>query len=124
MISRPIRGARGGPFLLIGLAAALCMGAGEPSAGRVRELLDAGLYAEAESAARALLALADSSSGSESLEAARALDLLSESLWRAWRGKDPGARPAADLALRIRERLQGPDHPDVAATLPNLGLIC
>ncbi len=83
----------------------------------IRRLLDAGRYAEAEPAARAWLEEREASAGPDSLEAAGALDLLVESLWRGGKAHRPETGPLAERALRIKEARRGPDDPGVAASL-------
>ena len=53
------------------------------------------------------------------LQEVRNLHMESQRLSRA--GKYDESRPAAERALELREKALGPEHPDVAASLNNLG---
>jgi len=79
----------------------------------VRSLVQKARYAEAEQRARCILAQAENP-----LAAARALDVVAESLWRAGHARE--AVPLAERALAIRERERGPDHPETAQALHDL----
>lgn len=99
------------------------VGAGrEGAAERIRGLLDGGRYAEAEKAARCLLAPEAAEAPATGRHAA-ALDLLAEAMWRGGKGTDPEALAAAEKALAIRETLYGADHPLVAESLATLAPI-
>ncbi|MBI4242265.1 MAG: CHAT domain-containing protein [Candidatus Rokubacteria bacterium] len=89
----------------------------------VRRLLDDARFREAESSARDLLERAQGRHGTNSLEAARVLDLLVEALWRGGKASDPESRRLAERALRIKEERLEPDHPDLAASLQNLAAV-
>jgi hypothetical protein len=39
-------------------------------------------------------------------------------------GDLPAARPYLERGLDIRERVLGPDHPDTAGSLNNMGVLC
>jgi len=84
---------------------------------QARTLLKDQRYAQAETLARELLAAAEATEGAESLQAAAALDLLVESLWRGQKGKEPETRELAERAVAIKERVLGSDHLDLAASL-------
>jgi CHAT domain-containing protein/Tfp pilus assembly protein PilF len=87
----------------------------------VRSLIKAGRYADAEAIARQLLQQAEADQGPQSLPVARALDLLSEALWRAGKAADSGARTMAERAVRIKEQTLGQGDPELARSLTNLG---
>lgn len=87
----------------------------------VREMLDAGRYAAAEIGARRLLARSESETGPESLETARALDLLVEILLAARKLTDPDLPGWVDRAVRLKERTAGLDDPETATSLLGLG---
>lgn len=55
---------------------------------------------------------------------ARAHTLDQEALQFYREGRFGDAIPVANEALAIREKALGPEHPDVAASLSNLGLLC
>ncbi|MFN8179651.1 MAG: CHAT domain-containing tetratricopeptide repeat protein [bacterium] len=97
-----------------------------PATGRtpadVDALLRASKLREAEALAREVLAARDHP-GADSLAVADALDALVRTLTRLEKTKDPEARRDAERAVAIRERLQGADHPDVAASLVNLATL-
>jgi tetratricopeptide (TPR) repeat protein/CHAT domain-containing protein len=59
----------------------------------------------------------------DSVELAGTLDVLAESLWRTSRAYEPDARNAAQHALRIKEKLLGPDALELISSLNNLGNI-
>ena len=80
-------------------------------------------YTEAASGARALLPGVIATNGPESVEAANVLDVLVESLWRGGKTSDPDARNMAEQAVAIKEKVLGPDHPDLATSLNNLALV-
>lgn len=88
----------------------------------IRRLLTAANYAAAESRARALVATLEGARP-ESLELARALDLLVQALVEGGKPADPAALPTATRAVALAERLTGPDDPAVANSLSNLGLV-
>jgi tetratricopeptide (TPR) repeat protein/CHAT domain-containing protein len=92
----------------------------EPSAAGIKKLIDAGHYAEAETASRRLLAQVEAQSAPNSPQAAEVLDLLAESLYRGGKAKAPEAREAADRAISIQEKAFGPDSPEVAKGLRQL----
>jgi tetratricopeptide (TPR) repeat protein len=93
---------------------------GQASVEKIKTLIKEGHYAEAEAAGRTLLAQVETTSGRDSLAAAELLDLIVESLWRG-KVKLPEAREIAERAIAIKEKLLGPDHPGVAASLNHLG---
>ncbi len=105
--------------------------AGKPIAGPVagdtleslRRLVKQGRYAEAETAARALLAAVEETSGRESLEAADVLDILVEALWRGGKAREAQSRELAERAIQIKEKTLGKDHPAVASSLNNLAAL-
>ena len=86
-------------------------------------LIAQGRYAEAETLARQQLAAAEGAHGPDSAEAADALDLLVEALWRNGKEKSPGAGDLAERAVSIRERVGGAGSVAVARSLDNLGML-
>jgi CHAT domain-containing protein/Tfp pilus assembly protein PilF len=88
----------------------------------IRRLLTAANYAAAESQARALVATLETSRP-ESLDLARALDLLVQALVEGGKPADPAALPSATRAVALTEKVAGPDDPAVANSLSNLGLV-
>jgi CHAT domain-containing protein/tetratricopeptide (TPR) repeat protein len=98
--------------------------AGDQPAGdldQIRGLLNAGRYADAEAAARAALVRVRVNGEASPLDVARVLGLLVECLWRTGKANEPGSLEMAWEAVAIRETALGPDHPDVAASLIDLG---
>jgi len=89
----------------------------------VKSLIKAGKYAEAELQARELLAQTQAKHGSDAIETAEVLDALVEALWRGGKAKQPESRELAEQAVAIKENTLGPDHPDVAKSLNNLGIL-
>jgi CHAT domain-containing protein/tetratricopeptide (TPR) repeat protein len=86
-------------------------------------LIAQGRYAEAETLARQQLAAAEAAHGPESTEAADALDLLVEALWRGGKEKSPGANDLAQRAVATREKIGGADSVALARSLDNLGTL-
>lgn len=113
------------------LAALLALTAsGAPPAGpiptsadaeRARRLLIDGDYAAAESTARVVVSAARAAPGADSLEYARALDLLVLPLARNGKAKRAETRALAETAIRIKERALPQDSAGLAASLNNLG---
>ena len=97
--------------------------AATPDASAIRALIDQARWDDAEGAARSLLAARESKEGPESLESARALDLVVEILWRRGRWTEPEARELALRAVAIKEARVGPESPELATSLLNLGVI-
>lgn len=89
----------------------------------VSKLIAEGYYGKAEARAVTLLEKVEDASGSDSLEAARVIDLLVEALWRGGKAHDPRAMELAERALEIKKNVLGPDHIDLAVTLDNLGVV-
>ncbi len=88
----------------------------------VRRLVkESGHPDEAQESARRLVADLEKAFGPGSLETAEALDVLSESLWRAGVAGAPEAREAAERAVRIKEGLAGLSPLRLAASVSNLG---
>lgn len=88
----------------------------------IRALLAGTKYAEAEARARELLA-ARESQDPDSLDVARALDVLVQVLVEAGKAAAPEALAGAQRAVGLKEALLGGDHPDVAVSLSQLGLV-
>jgi len=86
-------------------------------------LIDAGRYAEAEALARDRLAEVEAGDGARSLEAAKVLDLLVQSLWRQGKFHDPETLELAERAVEIKEDRSEPDDPEIASSLMNLGIV-
>ncbi len=95
----------------------------DSSLASISKLIDVGHYAEAEAASRKLLAEREARSGPDSAEAAAALDLLVESLWRGGKAKSSEAQQLGERAVRLREKLFGPASPEFAKSLRLLGLV-
>lgn len=83
--------------------------------------LDAGRYEEAEEAGRRLLARVEGEHGTEARQVAVVLDHLVQSLWRQGRAAEPEARRWAERAVTIKRAVHGPDHPETARSLGQLG---
>ncbi len=86
----------------------------------IKALIKDGQYAEAESQARELLAKVEAEHGVESLEAAKVLDQLVESLWRGGKAADEESEDFAKRAVSIKEQVLGPQDSEVATSLNNL----
>src|ERR1700746_1567339 len=79
---------------------------------KIRQLLDQGSNPEAEAAARSLLLMVEAESGPKSIEAARVIDLLLESLWVWPKRNDQEVLDFAERAVTITEKVLGPEHPE------------
>jgi CHAT domain-containing protein len=91
-------------------------------AEQTREALEHGHYLESIALARRLLSESERASG-DSLATAQALDLLVDGLDRAGLSGGDEATTLARRALRIKEELLGPAHPEVAVSLDRLGSV-
>jgi CHAT domain-containing protein/Tfp pilus assembly protein PilF len=107
---------------LVLLAAALQPPAPSREHDEIRRLLRAADYAAAESRSRALVAALERTDP-DSLDLARALDLMVQSLVEGGKPADPAALPGATRAVALKEKIAGPHDPAVAASLGNLGLV-
>jgi tetratricopeptide (TPR) repeat protein/CHAT domain-containing protein len=89
----------------------------------IQDLIKGYQYDDADSLAKGLLAGVEETYGFQSIEVARVLDLIVEAHYR--RGKVRGTESVklAERTVDIRENHLGPEHPDVALSLLNLGLI-
>ncbi len=83
----------------------------------VRDLIRSGKYAEAEKAARALLAAAEKTGGCESLEAAEAMDLLVDALTRGGKAGSVETLALAEEAVATKEKALGLDDVRVGNSL-------
>jgi len=90
---------------------------------KARQLIKDGKYAEAETLARELLKQAEAALGADSLKTAEVLDVLVESLFRGGKARQPESRKLAERAIEIKQKLLGPDHPEVAKSLYNLAAL-
>ena len=106
------------------LVTGLLSGSQDPkSPETLRKLISAGRYDDAEREARTLLAEAEATHGRDSLEAAKILDYLVEALSRVGKSRIPESQEFADRLVKIKEKIFGPDHVEVAASLNGMGLI-
>ena len=94
----------------------------DPAVNEIRGLLTQTSYAEAEARARALLSVRESRDP-DSIDIARTLDVLVQVLVEAGKAADPEALTGAQRAVRLKERLLGEDHADVAVSLSQFGLV-
>src|SRR5512134_3670903 len=78
---------------------------------------------EAEIEARALMADTSAATGEGSIETARTLDLLVETLLRLSKGGQPETRQLAERALLIKRTVLPVDDPDIATSLVILGQV-
>ncbi len=93
-----------------------------PTPARIRDLLDDGRFADAESLARVLLSECESTHTVDSIEVAEALDLLVEARWRS-EDADEEALKLARRAVAIKERLLPSEDARLARSLSNLGRV-
>jgi len=94
--------------------------AGSPVFSAAESLLRSGDYARAENVARTLLAEAESSSGKDSLDAARAIDVVVAALVRGGKARVRDTGELAWRAVAIKEKALGPEAPELAASLYGL----
>ncbi len=85
-----------------------------------RPLVQEGRFAEAEALARRLLEEAQAAHGTDSLEAAEALDAVVGALWVSKKTDDADVIRLGERAVAIKEKLLGPGDPAVAASLNSL----
>ncbi len=105
--------------LILGLAAAAWFFGSPATAERVQEMLKARRYEEAERLSRQLLARAPPASP----EAAQALDLLVAALWYEGKGSEPATLAQAREALRLDEKIHGPESPEISGSLNALAAL-
>jgi len=89
-----------------------------------RHLLREGHFSEAESFARKSLAEMEARHGSESIEAARMLDLLVEALCKGGKAADPESGRLSEKAVNLKKGMLGPEPAEVAVSLRNLAVCC
>lgn len=89
----------------------------------IAQALVANRLAEAAAIAERALRTAESTAGAESLEAARASDMLVACRIPLGRGREPETITLAEGAVTIRTRLHGESDPDLIESLHNLGLV-
>jgi len=87
----------------------------------LRAQLDRGNGAGAESTARVILRQVKASHPGGSLHEARVLDVLVRSLVLQFRSAEPGVLDLAKRAVQLKEQRLGPNAPDLAESLTNLG---
>lgn len=121
--------------LLVGGAAFLALLAAHPgapalSAGdppkpleQLKSLVLAGRYVEAQEEGRRLLSEVQGREGSDSLAAARVMDVLAEAMWRYEKSDVSEAQALIERAIGIKERVLGPEDPEVVPSLFKLGNI-
>src|SRR5256885_2128811 len=81
------------------------------------QLLTDGRYVEAEANSRSVLADAEIRHGRESIEAALALEMLTEVYFQGDHVRDPEGEAIGLRVIAIKEKLLGPEHPQVAVSL-------
>src|SRR5262249_29428081 len=81
------------------------------------QLMTDGRLAEAAASARAILAKAEKDHGPDSIQAALALDVLTELYFYSDYVRDPEAEQIAARAIALKEKILGADHPQVAVSL-------
>lgn len=85
-----------------------------------RVMLARGEYRQAEARAREELTALDATGQGESLAAADHLDLIVSAGIKLGKERAADIRTLAERAVAIRTRLQGPEHPDAAASMVGL----
>jgi len=125
--ARAIAGARAAASLLVAASLWIAVSAGSAATATTlddaRELIRASDFAGAEALCRQLVTDAEASFGEDSPEAAEALDLLVEALWRANKVKGDESRALANRAIAIRESAAPPDTAALAGSISNLGTL-
>jgi tetratricopeptide (TPR) repeat protein len=81
------------------------------------QLMMDGRYVDAEANARSVLADAEARHGRESIEAALALEMLTEIYFYSDHVRDPEGEEIGQRMIAIKEKLLGPEHPQVAVSL-------
>ena len=115
-------------LLVAGLVLA-CAGASGDSADSADSLdvaqqwLNERRYADVESLMRRILPRVENEHGASSVQVALALDHLVNALWRTGQGRAEETMALAQRAVTVKESLHGPNHPDVAESLFNLGIL-
>jgi len=89
----------------------------------LRDMLDRGSYAEAERNAAALVTKIETTFGSESIEVARAQDVLVEALIRNGHAGQSSTLALAQRVVGLKEAVLGRDHLDTASSIHNLGAV-
>lgn len=89
-------------------------------ATEVRRLIEAGRYADAETAARGQVATRSTGRDEDRLPLAEAQVLLAEAMWRGGRATEADALAAAQAALRTREESLPAGDPVIAEALHHL----
>jgi CHAT domain-containing protein/tetratricopeptide (TPR) repeat protein len=84
-------------------------------------LITEGKYPEAEAAARAAVAKAQTEWGPESLQTALALDTITEAYFYGDRVRDPEAEANGLAVIALKEKVFGPENPEVAISLRLMG---
>lgn len=87
----------------------------------LRQALDAGAYAEAARIAAERAAAVGATGGPETLEAARASDVLVEALVKGGKAAADRTVLLAERIVQVKEQYLGPTHLEVALSLRNLG---
>jgi CHAT domain-containing protein/tetratricopeptide (TPR) repeat protein len=106
------------------LLPAPAVGGGEPPDFQpIDQLLQVGKFAQAEDLARRILAGLESPGAGESMEAARALDLLAEAMRRGGKISDPETIESARRALAIWRMLLPPEDPRVVTSLNGVAVM-
>ncbi len=87
---------------------------------QARSMFTRGEYGPAEAHARAELARLEAAGRGETLEAADQLDLIVSASIKLGKERAADVRALAERAVATRTRLQGPQHPDAAASMVGL----
>lgn len=90
---------------------------------RIREALGANRLVEAAMLAERALRTAETSSGTDSLAVAQAIDQLVGLRYHLGRSREPQTVELAERAVAIRAREQGAAHPDLIPSLHNLAVV-
>jgi CHAT domain-containing protein/tetratricopeptide (TPR) repeat protein len=94
-----------------------------PTLEDVRDALARGAYVEAERAAAELCARVQEQHGAESLDLARAQDLLVEALLANGHAGAPTTLALAERVVELKEEHAGREHLEAASSLHNLGAV-
>jgi CHAT domain-containing protein/tetratricopeptide (TPR) repeat protein len=105
------------------LASAASACAAVPTSDEIKGLIRSGQYVQAEKLARALVADEQRLHGPESLERARAIDLLVTSVRLTGKGGTSEADSLCKLAIGLKEKALGSDDPETANSVSILGVL-
>jgi CHAT domain-containing protein/tetratricopeptide (TPR) repeat protein len=90
---------------------------------KAKALLKNGNFAEAETLAREILTEVETKHGIDSLQAAQVIDILVESIVGKKKQVDEESGALMERSISIREKVLGPENPEVAKSLSNFSFL-